>query len=133
MSDTERYIANRQRLIDGHAYDPSSERDACGVGLVCAIDGKPRREVVELGIAALKAVWHRGAVDADGKTGDGAGIMVSVPQTFFAEQVARVGHKPRGGKIAVGMIFLPRTDLAAQELARTIVESEFLRFGLSHY
>ena len=45
MSDTERYLANRQKLIDGHAYDPSMERDACGVGLVCAIDGKPRREI----------------------------------------------------------------------------------------
>jgi glutamate synthase (NADPH/NADH) large chain len=112
----EHYLRNRDRLIQAGAYDPASERDACGVGLVCAIDGKPRREVVELGIAALKAVWHRGAVDADGKTGDGAGIMVSVPQTFFAEQVARVGHTPRPGKIAVGMIFLPRTDLGAFRL-----------------
>ncbi len=129
----ETYLRDRERLIAAGAYDPASERDACGVGLVCAIDGQPRREVVELGIAALKAVWHRGAVDADGKTGDGAGIMVSVPQAFFAEQVARAGHKPRGGAIAVGMIFLPRTDLAAQELARTIVESEVLRFGFYIY
>ena len=91
MSDaTELYLANRQRLIDGHAYDPDQERDACGVGLVCAIDGKPRREVVELAIKALKAVWHRGAIDADGKTGDGAGVLVSVPQDFFAEQVRRL-------------------------------------------
>ena len=44
----ERYLANRERLIEAGAYDPASERDACGVGLVCAIDGKPRREVVEL-------------------------------------------------------------------------------------
>src|SRR3978361_2535283 len=115
MSDTERYIANRQRLIDGHAYDPSSERDACGVGLVCAIDGKPRREVVELGIAALKAVWHRGAVDADGKTGDGAGLHVELPNHFFDDAIENGGHKPGTGRLAVGMIFLPRTDLSAQE------------------
>ena len=127
------YLADRERLIEGHAYDPASEKDACGTGFVCAIDGKPRREVVELAIAALKAVWHRGAVDADGKTGDGAGVMVSVPQAFFAEQVARIGHKVRSGPIAVGMIFLPRTDLAAQELARTIVEAEVLRFGFYIY
>ncbi len=133
MSDTERYLANRQRLIDGHAYDPASERDACGVGLVCAIDGKPRREVVELAIRALKAVWHRGAVDADGKTGDGAGVLVSVPQDFFAEQVRLMGHSTRPGPIAVGQIFLPRTDLVAQETARTIVESEALRFGFYIY
>jgi glutamate synthase (NADPH/NADH) large chain len=47
MSEHDLYLKNRQLLIDGHAYDPSTERDACGVGLVCAIDGQPRREVVE--------------------------------------------------------------------------------------
>ena len=128
-----RYLANRQLLIDGHAYDPTSERDNCGVGLVCAIDGKPRREVVELAIKALKAVWHRGAIDADGKTGDGAGILLSVPQDFFIDQVRNTGHKLRPGAIAVGQIFLPRTDLGAQEAARTIVESEALRFGFYIY
>uniref|UniRef100_UPI00261556B3 hypothetical protein n=1 Tax=Pelagibius sp. TaxID=1931238 RepID=UPI00261556B3 len=61
-------------------YDPADEHDACGVGLVASIDGKPRREVVVAGIEALKAVWHRGAVDADGKTGDGAGIHLQIPQ-----------------------------------------------------
>jgi len=131
--DVPRYLANRAKLIDGHAYDPDQEHDACGVGLVCAIDGKPRREVVELAIRALKAVWHRGAVDADGKTGDGAGVLVSVPQDFFAEQVRRIGHALRPGPIAVGQIFLPRTDLSAQETARTIVESEALRFGFYLY
>src|SRR5438874_2239774 len=118
MNETDRYLENRARLIEGHAYDPASERDACGVGLVCAIDGKPRREVVELAIRALKAVWHRGAVDADGKTGDGAGILLGVPQDFFADQVRRTGHVLKPGPIAVGQIFLPRTDLAAQEAAR---------------
>ncbi|MDO9473007.1 MAG: glutamate synthase large subunit [Caulobacter sp.] len=131
--DLDRYLANRKLLIDGHAYDPSSERDNCGVGLVCAIDGQPRREVVELAIKALKAVWHRGAVDADGKTGDGAGILLSVPQDFFIHQVKNTGHKLRPGPIAVGQVFLPRTDLGAQEAARTIVESEALRFGFYIY
>jgi len=115
----DRYLANRQRLSDAHAYDPSAERDACGVGLVCAKDGKPRREVVELAIRALKAVWHRGAVDADGKTGDGAGILLNVPQSFFADQVQRIGHRLQPGPIAVGQIFLPRTDLGAQETCRS--------------
>ncbi|MDB5457220.1 MAG: glutamate synthase large subunit, partial [Caulobacter sp.] len=132
-AQTDLYLKNRQALIDGHAYDPTTERDACGVGLVCAIDGKPRREVVELAIKALKALWHRGAVDADGKTGDGAGILVGVPQDFFADQVRRTGHQLRPGPIAVGQIFLPRVDLGAQELCRTIVESEVLRFGFYIY
>ena len=132
-TDVSRYLANRELLIEANAYDPASERDACGVGLVCAIDGKPRREVVELAIKALKAIWHRGAVDADGKTGDGAGIMVGVPQDFFAAQVRGAGHEVRPGAIAVGQIFLPRVDLGAQEAARTIVESEVLRFGFYIY
>ncbi|HPA39193.1 MAG TPA: glutamate synthase central domain-containing protein, partial [Phenylobacterium sp.] len=133
LPETERYLANRQKLIDAHAYDPSMERDACGVGLVCALDGQPRREVVELAIRALKSVWHRGAIDADGKTGDGAGVLVSVPQDFFADQVAQIGHALRPGPIAVGQVFLPRNDLAAQETCRTIVEAEALRFGFYIY
>ncbi|MBW8882467.1 MAG: hypothetical protein JF615_13920, partial [Asticcacaulis sp.] len=116
------YLSQRQRLIDGHAYDPAMERDACGVGVVCSIDGTPRREVVELAVKALKALFHRGAVDADGKSGDGAGIMISVPQDFFREQVRNIGHNPRPGPVLVGQVFLPRSDLGAQEAARTIVE-----------
>jgi glutamate synthase (NADPH/NADH) large chain len=131
--DIARYVEQRERLVQAHAYDPASEHDACGVGFICAIDGKPRREVVELAIRALKAVWHRGAVAADGKTGDGAGVLVGLPQAFFQDQVRRVGHTPRPGPIAVGMMFLPRTDLAAQERARTIVESEVLREGFYIY
>jgi glutamate synthase (NADPH) large chain len=128
------YERDRQRLLDANeGYDITQQHDACGVGLVCAIDGKPRREVVELAIKALKALWHRGAVDADGKTGDGAGVLVSVPQDFFAEQVRRTGHTVRPGPIAVGQVFLPRTDIAAQETARTIVEAEALRFGFYIY
>ncbi len=132
-AEIERYLRNRDLLIKGNAYNPADEKDACGVGLVCAIDGQPRREVVELAIKALKAVWHRGAVDADGKTGDGAGILVSIPQGFFAEQVEGSGHTLRAGPIAVGQVFLPRTDLSAQEAARTIVEAEALRFGFYIY
>ncbi|WGU42279.1 glutamate synthase large subunit [Phenylobacterium sp. NIBR 498073] len=131
--ELDRYAANRAALTAAHAYSPSDERDACGVGLVCALDGKPRREVVELAITALKSVWHRGAVDADGKTGDGAGVLLSVPQDFFADQVTRIGHVLRPGPIAVGQVFLPRNDLGNQEAARTIVEAEALRFGFYIY
>ncbi|RAK57071.1 glutamate synthase large subunit [Phenylobacterium deserti] len=128
------YELERAKLIEANGgYDITAQHDACGVGLVAAINGQPRREVVELAIRALKAVWHRGAVDADGKTGDGAGVLLSVPQDFFADQVARIGHTVRPGPIAVGQVFLPRTDLAAQETARTIVEAEALRFGFYIY
>jgi len=114
-------------------YDPAEEHDACGVGFVATLDGKPRREVVQAAIEALKAVWHRGAVDADGKTGDGAGIHVQIPQDFFHEHIARTGHKPDEGRVGVGMIFLPRTDFGAQERCRVIVEREILNFGYTIY
>jgi glutamate synthase (NADPH/NADH) large chain len=133
MSWLTQYEADRARLIDAHAYDPRSERDACGVGLVAAIDGKPRREVVELAIKSLKNVAHRGAVDPDGLSGDGAGLMVEAPQAFFAEQVRTIGQSLRPGPIAIGQIFLPRTDLGAQDRARAIVETEVLRAGFYIY
>jgi len=131
--DPIQYQADRQRLIDAHAYDPASERDACGVGLVAAIDGAPRREVVDLALKSLKAIWHRGAVDADGKSGDGAGILIGLPRAFFDAQVRDAGHEPRPGPLAVGMVFLPRLDQGAQEVARTIVEREVLAAGFWLY
>jgi len=117
------------RLQAEGLYDAAFEHDACGVGLVASLDGTPRRDVVVAGVDALKAVWHRGAVDADGKTGDGAGIQVQIPQGFFKEHVERTGHEPGKGRLAVGMVFLPKTDLGAAEVCRAIVESEILKFG----
>ncbi len=127
--DIRDYLANRERLEAAHAYDPRDEHDSCGVGMVAALDGKPRREVVLMALEALKALWHRGAVDADGKTGDGAGIHVEVSQEFFRDQVVLSGHDPAERRIGIGMIFLPRTDFPAQERCRTIVETNILASG----
>ena len=122
----------RAWMAEHSLYRADDEHSSCGVGLVVAINGKPSRRVVQNGIEALKAVWHRGAVDADGKTGDGAGIHVQIPVRFFYDQVRRTGHEPDQKKlIAVGQVFLPRTDFGAQERCRTIVETEVLRMG--HY
>ncbi len=126
------YTANKA-LLDTTAFVDTEQHDACGVGFVAAIDGKPRREVVEKAVEALKALWHRGAVDADGKTGDGAGIHVQLPQAFFREHVVRTGHPQPKGLIAVGQVFLPRTDLSAQERCRAIVETEVLNWGYTIY
>ncbi|MCX7631507.1 MAG: glutamate synthase large subunit, partial [Geminicoccaceae bacterium] len=123
------YERGLARLREAGLDDLELGRDSCGVGCVVAIDGKPRREVVEKAIQALKAVWHRGAVDADGKTGDGAGIHIQIPQDFFREQVK--GRVPETGPLAVGMVFLPRNNFAQAELCRSLVESELLRFGYS--
>src|SRR5579871_2251708 len=127
------YLDGTQRLTEAYGYNPAEGSDSCGVGLVVALDGKKRRDVVQAGIDALKAVWHRGAVDADGKTGDGAGIHIEIPQDFFAEAIERGGHKLRPGAIGVGMVFLPKTDLGAQERCREIVETEILNFGYRIY
>ncbi len=124
---------DKNKQILRETYTPAMEHDACGVGLVAALDGKKRRDIVQAGIDALKAVWHRGAVDADGKTGDGAGIHIEIPQDFFAAEVKRGGDRLREGPIAVGMVFLPKTDLAAQERCRQIVETEILNFGYRIY
>lgn len=110
-------------------YDPAEEHDACGVGMIVAVDSVPRREIVTRAVDALKAVWHRGAVASDGKTGDGAGVRLGLPQEFFREKVTRNGHDVGQQDICVGMIFLPRTDFGAQDRARTIVETEILHFG----
>ena len=124
--------AKRTFLAENGLYSESEEHSSCGVGFVVSVDGTPSRSVVENGIKALKAIWHRGAVDADGKTGDGAGIHVQIPVEFFYDQIERTGHTPnRDELMAVGQVFLPRTDFGAQETCRTIVETEVLRMG--HY
>ena len=138
MSFDERWAADEEArrvwMAENSLYRAEDEHSSCGVGLVVAIDGSRSRRVVELGIDALKAVWHRGAVDADGRTGDGAGIHVQIPEAFFRDGIERTGHAPREGEmIAVGQVFLPRTDFAAQETCRTIVETEVLRMGYYIY
>ena len=126
--------AKRVWMEEHSLYRAEDEHSSCGVGLVVSIDGSKSRKVVENGIDALKAVWHRGAVDADGKTGDGAGIHVQIPVPFFYDQVKRTGHSPNTEElIAVGQVFLPRTDFGAQETCRTIVETEVLRKGYYIY
>ena len=124
----------RAHIAEHGMYRPEFESDACGVGLVAATDGKASRRVVASAIDALKAVWHRGAVDADGMTGDGAGLHIDLPMPFFADAIVASGHKPMDARLlGVGMVFLPRTDLGAQETCRTIVESEMIDAGFSIY
>ncbi|MEP1961454.1 glutamate synthase large subunit [Tateyamaria sp.] len=126
--------AKRTFMAENGLYSEAEEHSSCGVGLVVNVDGSKSRAVVENGIKALKAIWHRGAVDADGMTGDGAGIHIQIPVPFFYDQIERTGHTPdRDRMIAVGQVFLPRTDFGAQETCRTIVETEVLRMGYYIY
>ena len=121
------YKKNKQLLEQTYNYSSDMEHDACGVGLIASTNGKKSRNVVEYGIEALKAIWHRGAVDADGKSGDGAGIQIEIAPEFFKEKILNTGHTlDEEKRICVGMVFLPRTDYSEQEKCREIIESALL-------
>ena len=90
-------------------YQPGHEHDACGVGFVAHIKGKKSHAIVKQGLQILKNLTHRGAVGADPKASDGAGILIQVPDQFFREEMGRHGIKlPPRGQYGVGMVFLPR-------------------------
>ncbi len=127
------YKDNLELLSKNYVYSHEMEHDACGVGLIASTEGKKSRAVVEHGIEALKAVWHRGAVDADGKTGDGAGIHLEIPKDFFIEKIQVTGHHHDNSEICVGMIFLPKNDYSSQESSKTIVESELTKNDFNIY
>ncbi len=129
----ENYKKNFELLTKNHVYSSEMEHDSCGVGFICSTEGKKSRAVVDYGIEALKSVWHRGAVDADGKTGDGAGIHLEIPKDFFIEKIQVTGHDYDNSEICVGMIFLPRNDYSSQESCKTIVESELTKNNFSIY
>ncbi len=100
-------------------YDPTNERDACGVGFVAHIKGEKSHSIVEQGLLILKNLDHRGAVGADPLMGDGAGILIQIPDACFREDMAKQGVTlPPAGDYGVGMVFLPQESasrLACQE------------------
>ena len=99
-----RILPNAQGL-----YDPTHERDACGVGFVAHIKGKKSHALIGQGLTILRNLTHRGAVGADPKASDGAGILVQLPDKLFREDMAKQGVKlPPFGQYGVGMVFLPR-------------------------
>ena len=90
-------------------YDPANEHDACGVGFVAHIKGKKSHSIIEQGLLILKNLDHRGAVGADPLMGDGAGILIQIPDLFFREEMAKQGVVlPRAGDYGIGMVFLPK-------------------------
>jgi glutamate synthase (NADPH/NADH) large chain len=112
-------------------YDPRFEHDACGVSFVANIKGVRSREIVTLGITALCNMEHRGATGAEADTGDGAGILIQVPDAFLR---AVAGFElPAMGKYAVGIAFLPadpvRTATAIETVERIVVEEGLRPLG----
>ena len=87
-------------------YDPAHEHDACGVGFVAQIDGTKSHALVHQGIQVLERLEHRGACGCDPETGDGAGILIQIPDRFLRQEAARLGIElPPLGAYASGMIF----------------------------
>jgi glutamate synthase (NADPH/NADH) large chain len=104
-------------------YDPSNEHDACGVGFVAHIKGKKSHSIIEQGLLILKNIDHRGAVGADKLMGDGAGILLQIPDQYYREEMAKQGVTlPPSGEYGVGMVFLPKESASRiaceQELER---------------
>jgi glutamate synthase (NADPH/NADH) large chain len=90
-------------------YDPKHEHDACGVGFVAHVKGRKSHAIIEQGLTVLKNLTHRGAVGADPKASDGAGILIQMPDRFFRAEMAKQGVElPSFGQYGVGMVFLPR-------------------------
>ena len=88
-------------------YDPADEKDSCGVGMVVRIDGSKGHDIVEMGLNVLENLAHRGAENADGRTGDGSGITIQIPHRFILKCGIKV---PESGRYGTGLIFLPKDD-----------------------
>src|SRR6201998_2458483 len=100
-------------------YDPRFEHDACGVGMVARLDNRPTHEVITKAITALENLEHRGASGADAHTGDGAGILMQMPDELLREAVGF--ELPAPGRYGVLMCFLS-TDAAARARLQALVE-----------
>ncbi|MBB3317211.1 glutamate synthase (NADPH/NADH) large chain [Rhizobium sp. BK181] len=113
---TTRATANARKFASGlprkqGLYDPRNEHDACGVGFVAHMKGQKSHQIVKDGLFILENLTHRGAVGADPLMGDGAGILVQIPDRFFREEMAKQGITlPKAGEYGVGHIFMPRDE-----------------------
>jgi glutamate synthase (NADPH) large chain len=113
------------RAAEEGLYDPANEHDACGVGFVAHIKGQKAHAIVEQGLKILENLDHRGAVGADKLMGDGAGILIQIPDEYYRAQMAAKGVElPPPGEYGVGMIFLPKEHASrlacVQELERAV-------------
>ena len=89
-------------------YWPEFEHDNCGAGFICSLKGEKSNEIIHKALQILEKLEHRGAVSSDGKTGDGAGILIDIPHDFFKEQCDF--DLPSSGEYAVSNVFLPPKD-----------------------
>jgi len=119
--------------IEQSLYDARFEHDNCGVGFVADSKGVPTRRVLDLSLEALGNLAHRGALDADAKTGDGAGVLLQLPRRFFTAEVEKLGGKLADeADVAVGFVFLPKDEYQAHTCRHT-VEEALEEFGIHKF
>ena len=123
---THQPLSPAQQAPLGGLYDAAHEHDACGVGMVVNIHGNKSHELVDNALKVLENMRHRGAEGADGRTGDGAGIMLQIPHEFILLQGIPV---PEKGKYGTGLVFLPK-DAERQQHILSIMIEEIEREGL---
>ena len=113
-------------------YDPSFEHDNCGIGAVVNIKGIKSHKTVEDALSIVENLEHRAGKDAEGKTGDGVGIMVQISHKFFSKECAKLGIELGGEReYGIGMFFLPQDELKrnqAKKMFEIIVEKEGMNF-----
>ncbi|MGE0624255.1 MAG: glutamate synthase large subunit [Pseudomonadales bacterium] len=110
-------------------YDPSWEKDSCGVGFICDIKGRPSRQIIVDALNMNCCMEHRGGVGYEKNTGDGAGILLGLPHRFLEKEAAKLDFElPAKGKFGVGNVFLP-TDEAARAHCRSVIEAEIEAAG----
>ncbi|MDD4202602.1 MAG: glutamate synthase large subunit [Candidatus Omnitrophica bacterium] len=110
-------------------YDPAYEHDACGVGFVCNINGERSYDIIDKAIQVLVHMSHRGSVGADPLTGDGAGLLLQIPDKFYRELLSENNNKlPLAGKYGTGILFLPadavELEFCKKEIEKIIAEEE---------
>ena len=112
-------------------YDPSLAKDSCGVGFIADIKGRKSHQIVEDALSIVQNLEHRGAVGADPRAGDGAGILVQIPHRFLIRKTADLGFSlPEPGHYAVGALFMPRDPEWRQEIIG-IYGTEVAREGMT--
>ena len=112
-------------------YDPEFEHDSCGVGFVVNLNGVKSHLIINQGLEVLSNLAHRGACGCDPETGDGAGILVQIPDEFFRRKCGDVGFKlPPFGEYGVGMVFLPQ-DADNRKSLENLLEKVVIKEGLS--
>ncbi|MGC2577840.1 MAG: hypothetical protein WA376_09695, partial [Terrimicrobiaceae bacterium] len=112
-------------------YNPEHEHDSCGVGFVAQVNGRRTNRILRIGLRSICSLMHRGALDADAKTGDGAGLITQIPYKLFVPEVTRLGHTLyKEADLAVGVMFLPHDNAYAQARAKAITQDVLEKRGL---